>query len=84
MDARRALTVKRTLEALRRIGSVGMTREDLLDLAEISAGMMTTAEKDALWEELEGRRWIAGHWEPILKVQRWSLTERGAAALGGM
>ena len=84
MDARRALTLKKTLEALRRIGSVGMTKKDILDLAELSAGMLTTEERDALWEELEGRRWIVGHWEPILRVERWSVTERGVAALGGM
>lgn len=84
MDAKAALAVKRTLESLRRIGSVGMTKKDILDMAELSAGMMTSAERDALWEELESRRWIAGHWEPVLHVERWSLTERGITALGAM
>jgi hypothetical protein len=84
MDTKSQLVLKRTLANLRRIGPSGARKADILDLAEMDCGIMTTAEKDALWELLEGRRYVAGHWEPVTNAERWTLTERGLTALEGL
>lgn len=84
MDAKSQLVLKRTLEHLRRIGPAGMAQADVLDMAELACGLMTTAEKDALWSLLEERRYVAGHYEPVTNVERWAVTERGLAALAGL
>lgn len=84
MDTRSQLIFKRALEAFRQVGSIGLTRADALDMAALAAGYLPESEREALWERLTGERLIIGHWEPLLRVERFALTERGATALAGL
>ncbi len=85
MDAHDQLTLKKTLDALRKIGPAGMTKADILDLAELSAGQpLTTERRETLWQMLAERRYVAGHWEPVTRAERWALTERGMTALDAL
>ncbi len=84
MNARSQLIFKRALEAFQKVGSIGLTKIDALDMAALAAGYLPEAERDALWERLTSERYIIGHWEPLLRVERWALTERGATALAGL
>lgn len=82
MDDTDLYILKRTLGVLKAIGTAGMRKDDVLEQAELAAGrILTTEQRERCWKELQERRWIVGHWEPILRHERWSLTERGMIAL---
>jgi hypothetical protein len=82
MDDNDLYIIKRTLGVLQRIGSAGMRKDDLLDQAELAAARpVTTEQRERCFQELESRRWIESHLEPILHHRRYTLTERGIAAL---
>jgi hypothetical protein len=85
MDALDQLVLKRTLDALRRIGSTGLAKADVLDAAELSSGrLLTTEQRETLWNLLVERRYISGHMEPVTHIERWTLTERGMTALDAL
>lgn len=84
MTIKAQLTLRKTLDNLRKLGPAGCVKEDILDLAELASGTLTSAERDALWELLVERRYIAGHFEPVTDTERWAITERGLTALAAL
>jgi len=82
MDDRDIFILKKILTVLRGIGGVGLRKDDLLDHAEIAAGLpLTTEQRERCFQELRDRKYINSHFEPVIRQERWSLTERGMTAL---
>jgi hypothetical protein len=82
MDDTDLFVIKRTLQALLKIGSQGLRKDDLLDQAELAAGRpLTSEQRERAFAVLRDRKWIEGHLEPILHHERWTLTERGLTTL---
>lgn len=81
MDTNDLFVMKRMLGVLKEIGSVGVRANDLLDQAELAAGMpLTTDQRHRVFSELNERRYIVSHIQPITHHERWTLTERGMTA----
>ena len=85
MDATDRYVIKTALQTLQAAGGTGLKKQALLNQIDLAAGAPTTDEqREAAFQLLKDRGWIAYHLEPIWHEQRWTLTERGLTALEGM
>lgn len=85
MDATDRHVVKTALETLRAAGGTGLKKAALLSQIDLAAGAPTTDEqREEAFAMLRDRGWMDSHFDPIWHDRRWTLTERGMAALEGM
>jgi len=85
MDATDRHVIKTALRTVQAAGGAGMKKSALLEQIDLAAGAPTTDEqREAAFQMMRERGWIAYHLEPIWHDQRWTITERGLTALEGM
>ena len=85
MDSTDRHVIKTALATLRAAGGTGLKKEALLSQIDLAAGAPTTDEqREAAFALLRDRGWMDYHLEPVWHDRRWTLTERGLAALEGM
>ncbi len=82
MDPQDALILKSALGALRKFGTEGIGRKNLLSLVEYETGTLRSSEQnEALWKLMTERRYIAGYTAPVTNREYFTLTARGLEAL---
>ena len=85
MDELDRHVVKTALATLRAAGGAGLTKAALLSQMDLAAGAPTDSERrEAAFAMLRDRGWMDCHLEPVWHDRRWTLTERGMAALEAM
>ena len=85
MNAVDRYVIKTALQSLQAAGGTGLKKAALLSQIDLAAGAPTTDEqREAAFSLLEGRGWMTFHMEPIWHERRYTLTERGLAALEAM
>ncbi len=79
------IIVKDSLEFVRAAGETGVLKSKLFDaVRNLDGSPLTPEQRDVVFAQLERRGWITSHMEPIWHNRRYTLTERGLAALEGM
>ena len=82
MDSTDILALRAALAALRKFGGDGLPKNNVLALAEYDAGaLMSSAQREALWQTLVKRRYVASYVMPVTNREQWRITERGLEAL---
>ena len=85
MDATDRHVVKTALATLRAAGGTGLRKSALLSQIDLAAGAPTTDEqREEAFAMLRDRGWMDSHFDPVWHDRRWTITERGLAALEGM
>ena len=77
-----ALICKAALAALAKIEPDGMTKDSLLNIAQMDVGRpLLTREKEDAFFALRDREWISKHTNPLTGMETWSITVNGTDAL---
>lgn len=85
MDATDKLVIKTALATLRAAGGTGLSRPALLFQMDNAAGAPTAGEqREEAFRMLLDRGWMDWHFEPVWRERRYTVTERGMAALEAM
>lgn len=82
MDPEDTLILKSALATLKKFGTDGLGKKNLLSLVEYETGTLRSSEQNnALWSLMLERRYITGYMAPVTGREYFRLTERGAQAL---
>lgn len=82
MDPEDTLILKTALATLKKFGSEGLGKKNLLSLVEYETGTLrSTEQNNTLWTLLMDRRYITSYMAPVTNREYFRLTERGSEAL---
>lgn len=82
MDPQDALILKTALTTLKKFGTEGLGKKNLLSLIEYETGSLrSTEQNEALWKLMTDRRYITGYTAPVTNREYFSITLRGLDAL---
>lgn len=82
MDAQDTLILRSALATLKKFGTDGLGKKNLLSLVEYETGALrSTEQNEALWKLLSERRYVTGYIQPVTNREYFRITERGLEAL---
>ena len=82
MDAQDTLILRAALATLKKFGTDGLGKKNLLSLVEYETGALrSTEQNEALWTLLTERRYVTGYIQPVTNREYFRITERGLEAL---